>query len=128
MSDLADDVPPEPPGRILTLDAVADVVQLSARTGAILAGALDASHLTPRRGGWPVYESALAGWPTRRSNSTRGPHELRAALDPLTDGPPAASVARQQQRPPHNPPRPAVSDLTAAPPPHSGLQRRTVAT
>jgi hypothetical protein len=61
-------------------------VQLSARTirRAILAGDLEASRLTPRRGGWRVYESALTDRMMRRSNRTRPPRDpvvLPAALE-----------------------------------------------
>jgi hypothetical protein len=57
---------------------VAERVQLSTRTvrRAILAGDLEASQLTPRRGGWRVYESALADWMLKRSNRTRPPRPL----------------------------------------------------
>jgi excisionase family DNA binding protein len=67
-----------PSGRILTLDEVAELVQLSTRTiyRAILAGDLEASQLTQRRGGWRVYESALADWMRKRSNRTRPPRPL----------------------------------------------------
>jgi excisionase family DNA binding protein len=68
----------ELPGRILTLDEVAERVHLSTRTvyRAILAGDLEASQLTQRRGGWRVYESALDAWMVKRSNRTRPPRPL----------------------------------------------------
>src|SRR4051794_21629548 len=65
MTDLADPSPSAAPlGRILTLEDVAELVQLSTRTvrRAILAGELEASQLTPRRGGWRIREAAVGDW------------------------------------------------------------------
>jgi excisionase family DNA binding protein len=79
MTETAAPASPESlPGRILTLDEVAELVQLSARTvyRAILAGDLDASQLTQRRGGWRIYESAVADWMRKRSNRARPPRPL----------------------------------------------------
>ncbi len=79
------------PGRILTLDEVAERVRLSTRTiyRAILAGDLEASQLTQRRGGWRVYESALEAWMLKRSNRARPPR-------PLADVRPVESDNRRQ--------------------------------
>lgn len=95
MSDPADTAPAAPTGRILTLDEVADLVQLSTRTvrRAILAGDLEASQLTPRRGGWRVYETAVAQWMERRSNLTRSPREP-AVLPAAIESRPAAPSPR----------------------------------
>jgi excisionase family DNA binding protein len=59
--------------RILTVEEVAGVVQLSVKTvmRAIACGDLEASQLSQSRGGWRVYESAISRWMERRSNRSR---------------------------------------------------------
>lgn len=61
--------------RVLTVGEVADIVKLSTKTvmRAIAAGELAASQLTRGRGGWRIYESAIADWMERRSNRRRPP-------------------------------------------------------
>jgi excisionase family DNA binding protein len=63
--------------RILTVEQVAERVQLSAKTvmRAIQAGELEASQLTQSRGGWRVREQAIAAWLEARSNRHRGPRQ-----------------------------------------------------
>ena len=58
---------------ILTVDQVAEVVQLSPRTvmRAIHSGDLEASQLTQGRGGWRVREDAIDDWLASRSNRSR---------------------------------------------------------
>ena len=92
MSDPTDTEPAATSGRILTLDEVAELVQLSTRTiyRAILAGDLEASQLTQRRGGWRVYESALDEWMLKRSNRTRPPRPL-ADVRPIERGRPSCA-------------------------------------
>jgi excisionase family DNA binding protein len=79
--------------RVLTLEQVAERVQLSAKTvmRAIRAGDLEASQLTQGRGGWRVREDAIAGWLEARSN--------RADSRPLPD------VRRVEQSGPRRPSR-----------------------
>lgn len=80
--------------RVLTVEQVADMVQLSPKTvlRAIAAGELEASQLA-RRGGWRVDPDEIPRWMARRSN-------LRTRLDtPLAT--PASSegaVVRRQPR------------------------------
>jgi excisionase family DNA binding protein len=59
--------------RVLTVEQVADRVQLSSKTvmRAIHAGDLEASQLTRGRGGWRIYETAISDWLERRSNRQR---------------------------------------------------------
>ena len=97
MADAVDTALPQAPGPILTLEEVAERVQLSTRTiyRAILAGDLEASQLTQRRGGWRVYESALADWMHKRSNRTRPPRPLADVRDVQPDDArPAAAMSR----------------------------------
>jgi excisionase family DNA binding protein len=124
MSDPADPVPAEPPDRILTLDEVAERVQLSTRTvrRAILAGDLEASQLTPRRGGWRVYETALADWMTRRSNRIRAPRDPAALPAPI-DSRPAARPPRHRRRPPHRRPRHGARGMSDDSPPRPDTPR-----
>src|SRR4051794_27917985 len=62
--------------QVLTVEQVAQRVQLSVSTvmRAIASGDLEASQLTPSRGGWRVQESAIASWMETRSNRTRPRH------------------------------------------------------
>src|SRR3954470_4710209 len=59
--------------RILTVDQVAELVQLSTKTvmRAICAGELEASQLTQTRGGWRVQHAAIERWMEVRSNRHR---------------------------------------------------------
>jgi excisionase family DNA binding protein len=54
---------------VLTVSQVAELVQVSERTvaRAIQAGQLVASQLHQGRGGWRIYESAVANWMSLRS-------------------------------------------------------------
>jgi excisionase family DNA binding protein len=75
---------------ILTVDQVADLVQLSPRTvmRAIHTGDLEASQLTQGRGGWRVREDAIDDWLAARSNRSR-PNQLVAvtSVDPVSPRP-----------------------------------------
>jgi len=57
---------------ILTVDQVADVVQLSSKTvlRAIAAGHLEASRLGQGRAGWRVKKGAVGRWMELRSNAS----------------------------------------------------------
>ena len=57
---------------ILTVDQVADVVQLSSKTvlRAIAAGHLEASRLGQGRAGWRVKKGAVDQWMELRSNAS----------------------------------------------------------
>jgi excisionase family DNA binding protein len=59
--------------QILTVDQVAELVQLSSKTvmRAIRSGDLEASQLTQGRGGWRVREDAIDDWLAARSNRSR---------------------------------------------------------
>lgn len=87
--------------RILTVDQVADLVQLSPRTvmRAIAAGHLDASQLAQGRGGWRVYEDAVGRWMDARSNQRPEP---RAPADVATPPAPAAGPVVRPRRPRRN--------------------------
>jgi len=56
--------------QVLTMEQVAERVKLSQKTvmRAIRAGDLEASQLTPSRGGWRIREEAIAEWFEARSN------------------------------------------------------------
>ena len=99
MTDLANASPSAPPGRILTLDEIAERVQLEHPHDyrAILASDLEASQLTQRRGGWRVYESALEELRCAPPNGTRlaaSPPGRRPAVQPGRRPPGAVDDAR----------------------------------
>lgn len=77
--------------RVLTVGEVAEIVKLSTKTvmRAIVAGELAASQLTRGRGGWRVYESAIADWMECRSNRQRMPTiGSGRPIDPTAGRPP----------------------------------------
>jgi excisionase family DNA binding protein len=99
MTDRPDTTSPAAPlGRILTLEDVAGLVQLSTRTvrRAILSGDLEASQLTPRRGGWRIREAAVDDWLARRSNRIHPPREPAVLPAPIQPAPvPARTRGRE---------------------------------
>lgn len=90
--------------RILNVDQVAELVQLSTKTvmRAIAAGDLEASQLTQGRGGWRIRESAIEQWMDNRSNRRREPRapvdvdriEPETAIRPATRAPRRGSGGR----------------------------------
>jgi excisionase family DNA binding protein len=74
--------------RVLTVDQVAERVQLSSKTvmRAIRAGDLEASQLAQSRGGWRIREDSIARWLQARSNRAGG-RRLKDVRPVETTGP-----------------------------------------